>query len=139
MIQLNAASKQKLKGVHPDLVKVVEKCAAISDVQFLVTCGARSMADQRKAVMGGFSTTMHSRHIPGGHDKLAHAVDIAPIVAGKIPWNIGISKQKAWWLKLRSYMQQAAKAEGIEIEWGGDWKKFKDYPHFQLSWEKYPG
>ena len=25
-----------------------------------------------------------------------------------------------------------------DIEWGGDWSKFKDGPHWQLPWEDYP-
>ena len=33
----------------------------------------------------------------------------------------------------------AAAAEKVAIEWGGDWKSFKDGPHFQLPWAKYPG
>ena len=28
---------------------------------------------------------------------------------------------------------------GVPIEWGGDWRTFKDGPHFQLPWGKYPG
>jgi hypothetical protein len=26
----------------------------------------------------------------------------------------------------------------VEITWGGDWTKFRDGPHFQLSWDAYP-
>jgi len=26
----------------------------------------------------------------------------------------------------------------VPIEWGGDWKTFKDGPHFQLPHAKYP-
>jgi peptidoglycan L-alanyl-D-glutamate endopeptidase CwlK len=29
-------------------------------------------------------------------------------------------------------MKQAAYELNIKIEWGGDWKSFKDGPHFQL-------
>jgi peptidoglycan L-alanyl-D-glutamate endopeptidase CwlK len=34
--------------------------------------------------------------------------------------------------------KQAAKQLDIPIEWGGDWKSFKDTPHIQLSAKKYP-
>jgi len=27
---------------------------------------------------------------------------------------------------------------GVSVEWGGDWKSFKDGPHYQLPWAKYP-
>ena len=36
-------------------------------------------------------------------------------------------------------MKAAAKKEGVLLEWGGDWKTFKDGPHFQLPWVQYPG
>jgi peptidoglycan L-alanyl-D-glutamate endopeptidase CwlK len=139
MIKLGALSKSRLKTVHPDLARVVEKCAMLSNLDFSVSCGARSLEDQRKAVMGGFSKTMHSRHLPGAHDKKAHAVDLVPLVGGKVPWSISNPKQKAHWTRLAAYMKDAAKAEGIHVEWGGDWKGFKDYPHFQLPWGEYPG
>jgi peptidoglycan L-alanyl-D-glutamate endopeptidase CwlK len=139
MIQLSATSKQRLQSVHPDLVKVVEKCAMLSDLQFMVTCGIRSKASQEKAVIAGFSTTMHSRHLPGPHDGKAHAVDLAPLVEGKIPWSISNAKQKAHWFKLAAFMKEAAKFHSVPVEWGGDWKRFKDYPHFQLPWDKFPG
>jgi peptidoglycan L-alanyl-D-glutamate endopeptidase CwlK len=35
-------------------------------------------------------------------------------------------------------VKAAAEAEGVDLEWGGDWKSFRDGPHFQLSWEQYP-
>ena len=35
-------------------------------------------------------------------------------------------------------MKQAAKDVNVPIEWGGNWTKFKDGPHFQLPWEQYP-
>jgi peptidoglycan L-alanyl-D-glutamate endopeptidase CwlK len=35
-------------------------------------------------------------------------------------------------------MKDAAEQLGIQLEWGGDWKTFKDGPHFQLPWKDYP-
>ncbi|MBL4785095.1 MAG: peptidoglycan-binding protein [Cohaesibacteraceae bacterium] len=35
-------------------------------------------------------------------------------------------------------MKKAAEELGVAIEWGGDWKTFRDGPHFQLSREMYP-
>ena len=40
--------------------------------------------------------------------------------------------------KLAAAMKAAAKVEKVPVEWGGSWK-FKDGPHFQLPWAKYPG
>ena len=73
----------------------------------------------------GKSTTMNSRHLTG------HAVDIAPYVKGGISWDW------KYYYAMADAMKQAAEELGVALEWGGDWRSFKDGPHFQLSWSKY--
>ncbi len=127
-IKLNATSLAKLKGVHPDLVKVVLKAAQIcpDDMPFRVICGMRTVAEQRVLVRKGASKTMNSRHLTG------HAVDIVPIVDGAVSWH--------WpnYHKLAPVFKQAAKDLNVPLEWGGDWKSFKDGPHWQLPHKAYP-
>lgn len=123
---LSARDKTRLKGVHPDLVKVVVEAAISSPVKFMVLEGKRTVARQRKLVASGASKTMRSRHLTG------HAVDLAPIVDGKISW--------AWpvYNILGPHIEATAKKLGVQIKWGGRWKRFKDGPHFQLKWRYYP-
>jgi peptidoglycan L-alanyl-D-glutamate endopeptidase CwlK len=132
-MKLNQASQDKLKSVHPDLVKVVERAAKISKLDFVVTEGARTTAQQKINIKKGASQTMRSRHIPStSQSKLACAVDIAPVISGKVRWD--------WPLFhiLADTMKQAAKDVDVPVEWGGDWRSFKDGPHWQLPWKKYP-
>jgi hypothetical protein len=84
------------------------------------------MQRQRELVASGASKTMNSRHLTG------HAVDLLPI--GKD----GPAFDWPLYDKLGPAVKAAADAEGVEIEWGGDWTKFRDGPHFQLSWDAYP-
>jgi peptidoglycan L-alanyl-D-glutamate endopeptidase CwlK len=35
-------------------------------------------------------------------------------------------------------MKQAATDLNVPIVWGGDWKSFRDGPHFELNRSKYP-
>lgn len=125
-IKLNARSEKALQGVHPDLVKVVRRAAELSDLDFIVTEGLRSMARQRQLVAKGASKTYRSRHLTG------HAVDVAMKVGGRIRWD--------WQLyeKFSKFMKQAARELGVKITWGGDWTSFKDGPHYQLQWASYP-
>ena len=51
------------------------------------------------------------------------AVDVVPIVNGKPAWNV---KDEVW-----QTIGKLGKAEGLE--WAGDWKRFKEYPHFQYT------
>jgi peptidoglycan L-alanyl-D-glutamate endopeptidase CwlK len=115
-----------LEGVHPDLVRVVKKAAALSDLDFTVLEGIRSVERQKQLVSQGASKTMNSRHITG------HAVDLAPMIAGEVRWD--------WPLyhKLAKIVKSAAADEKVPLQWGGDWRSFKDGPHWELPWKFYP-
>lgn len=124
--KLSDRSIARLRGVHPDLVRVVQRAIAITPVDFAVSEGIRTERRQRELVAAGASRTMRSRHLTG------HAVDLVAIVAGSARWD--------WPLyhKLADSMKAAAAELRIPIEWGGDWRTFKDGPHFQLPWGAYP-
>ena len=124
--KLGMRSKRRLKGLHPDLVAVVKRAIELTEIDFTVLEGMRSVSRQRELVNKGASTTMNSRHLTG------HGVDLGALVDGKIRWD--------WPLyhKIADAMKQAAQEKGVDLEWGGDWKSFPDGPHFQLSWKSYP-
>ena len=125
-MKLNARSEERLKGVHPDLVKIIRKAAEITPVDFIVTEGLRTVERQKQLVAAGASKTMKSRHITG------HAVDLAVVVEGEVRWDWPL------YAKLSKTVKEAAAKVGIPIEWGGDWRTFKDGPHFQLPSKQYP-
>ena len=130
-ITLSARSLERLEGAHPDLAKVIKRAAAISDIDFTVLEVLRTIERQRQLVAQGASKTMNSRHLPGKDGK-SRAVDIAPMIDGKVSWD--------WPLyhRLAPIIKQAAKECNVPIEWGGDWRRFKDGPHWQLPWSAYP-
>lgn len=128
--KLGSSSREKLQGVHPDLVKVVKRAIELTEVDFRVLEGKRTVARQRQLVKAGASQTMNSRHIP--KNGVAHAVDLGALVEGKIRWDWPL------YYKIADAVKQAAKELKVPIEWGGDWKKFKDGPHWQLPWKQYP-
>ena len=125
-ITLSARSLGRLEGVHSDLVRVVKKAAAMSDIDFTVLEGLRTLERQKILFAKGATKTMKSRHLNG------HAVDLAPTIGDQVTWN--------WPLyhKLAPIIKAAAAAENVPIEWGGDWRTFKDGPHWQLPWKDYP-
>lgn len=123
---LGEKSINRLAGVHPDLVKVVKAAIAITPIDFAVTEGLRTVERQKQLVASGASKTMKSRHITG------HAVDLAAVINGEIHWDWPL------YSKIAAAMKQAAQTVGVPIEWGGDWKSFRDGPHFQLPWGQYP-
>lgn len=120
-------SEENLRGVHPDLVKVIRRALELTDIDFMVIEGKRNEARQRDLVASGKSQTMNSRHLTG------HAVDCAPLVNREIPW-----KDWSKFKLVADAVLQAGKELGIDVEWGGNWKSFKDGPHFQLTHNSYP-
>ena len=126
MRKYSQRSLNNLKGVHPDLRRVIDRALQESPLDFIVIEGVRSEERQRQLVASGASQTMNSRHLTG------HAVDLLPIGPN--------GAEFAWPLydRLGPAVKAAAEAEGVHINWGGDWKRFKDGPHFELNRDAYP-
>ena len=140
--KLSERSLKSLKGVNPNLVKVVERAIELTEQDFLVLEGVRSKeqcyinygkgrtvaqcsakgvpikyAQPNLSKVTWLNNPLASKHVTG------NAVDLVPY---PINWNT-ISK----FTTISKAMKQAAKELGVDLEWGGDWTK-KDYPHFEL-------
>lgn len=144
--RLGASSRRNLVGVHPDLVRVVERAIEITTQDFSVIEGLRSPKRQAELVRSGASRTADSRHLTG------HAVDLAAYVGGRLSWDWPLYYQIA------DAMREAANELRIAVRWGGAWdarlndladteaavagyvarrraanqKAFIDGPHFEL-------
>ena len=132
--KLGTRSLSRLRGVHPDLVKIVKRAIKISSIDFTVLEGRRTLTRQKVLKASGASKTLRSRHLTG------HAVDLAPWANGGIDWH-----DYAKFCQVGHAMRVAAMDYGYEITWGagkmygGAWSNsFNDMPHFQLSWRRYP-
>ena len=124
--KLGPTSLLRLQDVHPDLVKVVERAIELTEIDFTVLEGRRAKERQAELLKAGATTTMNSRHLTG------HAVDLGALVGGKVRWDWPL------YYKIADAMKAASAELGIPVEWGGDWKKFKDGPHWQLPHKEYP-
>ena len=124
--RLSTRSRERMKGVHPALVGVVERAIALTPVDFMVTEGLRTSARQAELVRAGASRTLNSRHLSG------HAVDLAALVDGAVRWD--------WPLypRIAGAMKTAAAERGVALVWGGDWKSLRDGPHFELDRRVFP-
>jgi len=129
MPNLSERSEANLAKVHPKLALVVRaafmRMGEFGGLSFIVTEGARSIERQKQLVVAGASRTMNSRHLVD-ESGYCHAVDLAATIDGKVAWD--------WPLygKIAFTMKEAAKDLGVPLIWGGDWKNFKDGPHFEI-------
>lgn len=135
---LGQRSLDRLKGVHPDLVRVVKRAITLSTQDFSVLEGVRSLKRQEELYAKGRTApgpvvtwTMASKHRKQ-KDGFGHAVDLVPY---PLDWN-DLAKFDA----ISRAMFAAAKDEGVKIRWGADWdqdgkpreRKETDSPHFEL-------
>lgn len=114
-------SAERLATCVPELQLVMNE--AILEYDFTVLCGHRGKEDQDKAVEEGKSQTPWptSKH----NSMPSMAADIAP---WPVDWN-DIQRFK----DLAQVVLDVAARNGIDIVWGGHWKSFKDYPHYQIG------
>lgn len=115
-------SLDNLVGVKQPLVDLFMEAITNSPYDFVITCGLRTVEQQKVLVATGKSTTMRSKHLTG------NAVDFACFDEnGKITWEAKYYKAVA------THIKKLATKLGVKIVWGGDWKSFVDMPHIQLD------
>lgn len=125
---LGATSKQNLVGVHPQLRQIVERAIAVSEQDFQVYEGCRTIERQKALVAKGASKTLNSMHIPQADRSgqsatiLGHAVDLVPWIDGQLRWEWGPC------FTIAVAMDTAATQLGYadRLCWGGVWDKFID-------------
>jgi peptidoglycan L-alanyl-D-glutamate endopeptidase CwlK len=119
--QFSQRSLENLEGVHPDLLKVVTRALEVTEQDFTVIDGLRTLEEQEELFESGKSKTMNSRHLTG------HAVDIVPY---PVTWEYEAFEPVV------DAMRQAAQELGIQVTHGYDWGW--DAAHHELSWKAYP-
>lgn len=127
-------SLKSMSGIHSDLRRVLDRALQESPLDFVVTEGLRTIERQRELVRIGASKTLNSRHLTG------HAVDLYAWVDlntdGKIIFEEMANPRLM--TTIANAIKAAAQKENVPIVWGGDWRTFKDMPHFELDRRSYP-
>lgn len=144
MYKLSKRSIERLEGVAPDMVEVIKDAITNSPYDFGIPQygGLRTTEDQQELYAKGrtdFSThqkpvtyvdgiNKKSNH-QARQDGYGHAFDIYIYdhETKRASWNIDKLTEVA------NHIKKVAARHGIVISWGGDWKSFKDYPHFERA------
>jgi len=140
MRQWTQRSIDNMKGLHPDLIRVMNRALQTSPHAFVVTEGLRTPARQKELLRIGATTTLRGRHLKQA-DGYGHAFDFYALVDinndGKITFEEMANVRLM--LGVAGAIKKAAADEKVAVTYGGDWRKFKDYPHFELDRKVYPG
>jgi len=124
--QLGKNSINNMAGIDDRLIDIAYLAIKLSNIDFGIpsTGGLRSEADQAKLFEDGVSKA------DGVSNKSYHqsgkAIDVYAYVDGKASWD------KLHLAIIAASMLQASAQLGYELKWGGLWKSWQDYPHFEL-------
>lgn len=107
--KLSQRSLDNLEGVDDRLVVVVHRAIAITEVDFGVIEGLRTLERQYELVKKGASKTMRSKHLEG------KAVDLMAYIGPRASWELNLYDEIADAMKL------AAREVDLPLRWGGAW------------------
>lgn len=105
-MKLTKTRLNRLKGVRPDLVRVVKRATEISEQPLQITEGLRTLA--RRLVRRRASKSMNSRRRPG------HALHVVALLGGRVSWEVLLYDVIA------DAKKQAAAELDVPLEWRGD-------------------
>jgi peptidoglycan L-alanyl-D-glutamate endopeptidase CwlK len=127
MPKFSSKSRNRLDTCHDDIVRLFDE--VIKERDCTIICGARTLEAQQQAFRDGFSKIdgikEKSKHQIDEKNPKSHAVDVLPY---PINWN-----DVKGHTEFAEFVLKKAAEMGIKIIWGGNWKKFKDRPHFELE------
>jgi len=126
MPKFSKASAIKLATCHPDLQRLFNEIIKTRDCTII--CGARTLEDQQKAFAGGFSKIdgikTKSKHQISAEKPLSDAVDVLPY---PIKWD-----DRKGHDNFALAVKATAEHLKIKVRWGGDFKGFRDAPHWEI-------
>lgn len=127
-------SKTKIESLDARLAKIVDDTLRACPFDVKVVWGFRDQEAQEMAYSLGTSML---RWPDSKHNQYpSSAVDLAPIVGGRIPW-----KDVRPWLVLAGVVHGIAQVARVPIRWGGNWDRdevilddqsLDDLGHFEL-------
>ena len=130
MYKFSKRSLDNLKNVDVRLIKICNEL--IKEYDFTVIEGFRTLERQQELYNQGFSQ-IDGKTKKGKHNySPSLAIDVIPYKKGVDPFD-NTTKSKLMFYELAHKFKNVAKRLNIEIIWGGDWKNFKDLPHFELK------
>lgn len=97
--------------------------SVIEEADFTVICGYRGEKEQNEAFDRGNSKLRFPKSNHNVTPSLA--VDVAPY---PIDWT-----DEKGFQDFAKVVKAHAQKLGIEVSWGGDWKSFKDLPHYEVK------
>lgn len=122
-------NSRRVQDLHPKVATMtmlfIQECRA-EGIDLLVTSTYRDMESQAALYAQGRTTPgkIVTKARPGqSFHNYRVALDVVPLRNGKPIWD---TKDPVW-------QQIGIIGKACGLEWAGDWKSFKEFPHFQYT------
>jgi peptidoglycan L-alanyl-D-glutamate endopeptidase CwlK len=127
--ELLEKAEKKLQGVHPVIAEKARQLISLAfkeGIHIIITQGLRTIEEQNELyAQGRTKPGKIVTNAKGGYSfhNFGLAFDFAVLNAdGSVNWNVD-----------EKWKRVGALGKSLGLEWGGDWRTFKDYPHFQYT------
>ncbi len=146
---LSNRSESRLTGVNPFGIEVLQRGIIDSPFDFGIPQygGLRTTKDQQGLYAIGRTVDVGTRkpvtYTDGVRNKSNHqiemgygqAFDIYIYIAGRASWNVDKLRAVAEHLMkvAEELAEEKEEYKGMYLSWGGNWTRFKDYPHFSIK------
>lgn len=128
MYKLSKRSLERLEGVNPILIEIIQEGIKESPFDFgIPNFGGLRTAEEQKQLYDKRLSKCDGYKNKSYHQS-GNAFDIYAYVDGKASWN------RIQLKLIARHLQKVAKEKfNIKLDWGGDFKTFVDMPHFEIK------
>lgn len=135
---VRSKSEAKLSGLHPIVRQAAERlieCSFNRGVPIIITQGLRTIAEQDALyAQGRTKPGQIVTNARGGYSNhnFGVAIDFALLLPDgrSVSWDTLRDGDKD---RIADWQEVVEEAKKLGFEWGGDWRTFKDLPHFEMT------
>jgi len=127
MFKLSEKSKERLKGVDPRIIEIVDLALTITHIDFGIPGDGGIRTAERQLELYEKGVSKCDGYNSKSYHQTGLAFDVYAYVDGKASWD------RNHLTSVAAAILQAASQLGYKLEWGGLWNLFVDMPHFQLK------
>ena len=127
MFKLSAKSKERLEGVDPRIIEIIDLALTITHIDFGIPGDGGIRTAERQLELYEKGVSKCDGYNAKSYHQTGLAFDIYAYVDGKASWD------RNHLTSVAAALLQAASELGYKLEWGAHWWAWQDFPHFQLK------
>ena len=124
--KLSNRSLERLQGVDEVLIDIIKEGIKESPFDFGIPQDGGIRTSERQNFFFKKKVSKCDGYNKKSYHQTGKAFDIYAFVNGKASWD------ENYLTAIARHLQGIALAKGIKLFWGGDFKSFKDMPHFEI-------